>query len=134
LVWRRNKTSVISRRQFVATKHIWGSFRYLPHLVINHHELVLVTYATLEVGFAELLSEIVVVAVVEVIVIVVVLSLQPNHPGVLHVEVDVVVVTSVVLVLSPEVVLSKHPHHPGVWHVAVLVLVNVELDGIEVVV
>jgi hypothetical protein len=44
-------------------------------------------------------------------------SLQPNHPGVLQVDVeDVVVVVVLLLVCVPELVVlsSKHPHHPGV--------------------
>jgi hypothetical protein len=57
-----------------------------------------------------LLDEVVVVAVVFS-------SLQPNHPGVLQVDVEEVVVVVVLLLVSvPEVVVvsSKHPHHPGV--------------------
>ena len=57
-----------------------------------------------------------------------VLSLHPNQPGVLQVDVDVdseVVVTSVV------VVLSLQPHHPGVSQVAVRVRV---LEVVELVV
>lgn len=49
------------------------------------------------------------------LVVVVTSSLHPNHPGVLHVEVDVVVVEVVVRVCSEVVVVSsRHPHHPGV--------------------
>jgi len=66
----------------------------------------------------------------------VVLSLQPNQPGVLQVEVDDVVVTSDVVVVALVVVVSsKHPHHPGVLHVSVLVLVFVmDVDELLVVV
>lgn len=66
-------------------------------------------------------------------VVVLTLSLQPNHPGVLQVEVDVVVVVTMVVV-TPEVVVvsSKHPHQPGVWHVEVRVLGFVDVDEIEV--
>jgi len=56
-------------------------------------------------------------------------SLQPNQPGVLQVEVDVVVVDDDVVVVGPPVVLSsKQPHHPGVLQVSVRVLVDVEVD------
>lgn len=73
--------------------------------------------------------------VVVVDTVVVVLSLQPNQPGVLQVEVEeellvVVVVTSPVVV----VVSSRQPHQPGVLHVSVRVRVVVVLDGFEVVV
>jgi hypothetical protein len=69
----------------------------------------------------------------EVVVVVgVVLSLQPNQPGVLQVEVDVLVV--VVVVAVPVVVSSKQPHQPGVLQVSVLVLVLVEEVELEVVV
>jgi hypothetical protein len=62
--------------------------------------------------------------VVVVLLSAVVLSLQPNHPGVLHVDVeddvvDVVVVTGVVL--------SRQPHQPGVSQVDVRVRVRVVL-------
>lgn len=53
----------------------------------------------------------------ELVVVVVVSSLQPNQPGVLHVEVEVdVVVVVVAVVVAGEVVLvsSRQPHHPGV--------------------
>jgi len=53
-----------------------------------------------------------------------VLSLQPNQPGVLHVEVVVVVVSVelvVVVVDVVEVLSSRHPHHPGVLQVEVRV-------------
>lgn len=63
---------------------------------------------------------------------VVVLSLQPNQPGVLHVE--VVVVGALVAVPLVEVVVSsRHPHHPGVLHVSVLVRIFVD-DVFDVVV
>jgi len=60
------------------------------------------------------------------LLVVVVSSLQPNHPGVLHVDVDVVVAVLLVVVV-PEVVVvsSKHPHHPGVSQVEVRVFVLV---------
>lgn len=54
-------------------------------------------------------------------VVVVVGSLQPNHPGVWHVVVEVDVLTVVVVVAVAVVVLSRHPHQPGVWQVDVLV-------------
>lgn len=77
---------------------------------------------------------VVVVGSVEVVSVVVVLSLHPNHPGVLHVDVEVEVVVVVVVVGVP-VVLSRHPHHPGVWQVDVRVLVRVvavELEDVVV--
>ena len=60
----------------------------------------------------------------------VVLSRQPNHPGVLHVDVELVVVVMLVLVAVPEVevVSSKQPHQPGVLQVSVRVLVRVDVD------
>lgn len=73
---------------------------------------------------------------VEVGEAVVVLSLHPNQPGVLQVEVvDVVVTSDVVVVVAGMVVdvLSLHPHHPGVLQVSDLVLVDVENDVDEVV-
>lgn len=62
-----------------------------------------------------------------VVVVVVVGSLQPNHPGVLHVDVDVAVVEEdvVVVVISVVVVLSRQPHQPGVLQVSVRVRVRV---------
>jgi hypothetical protein len=66
------------------------------------------------------------------LVVVVVSSLQPNHPGVLQVEVVVVVVVLVEVTGFVVVVSSKHPHQPGVWHVDVRVLVFVEEDVVEV--
>jgi hypothetical protein len=58
------------------------------------------------------------------VVVVVVSSLQPNHPGVLHVEVEVIdiEVSEWVVVVSGS---SKQPHQPGVLHVSVLVRVDV---------
>lgn len=54
-------------------------------------------------------------------------SLQPNHPGVLQDEVDVVFVFVVLVVVADSVVdSSRHPHQPGVLHVSVRV--RVELD------
>jgi hypothetical protein len=67
-------------------------------------------------------------------------SLQPNQPGVLHVEVDDVEVVFDVVDLEPVVVVSsRQPHHPGVLHVSVLVrvliLVEVEVEvGFDVLV
>lgn len=61
-------------------------------------------------------------AVVIDMMVEVALSLQPNHPGVSHVDVDVDVVVAVGIsgvVETIEVVLSKQPNHPGVWHVEV---------------
>jgi len=63
----------------------------------------------------------------ELLVVVVVLSLHPNQPGVL--QVDVVVVE--VLVETFDVVVagsSRQPHQPGVWQVSVLVRVTREVD------
>lgn len=51
------------------------------------------------------------------------LSLQPNQPGVLHVEVDDVEVDLVVVVALPVVDSSRQPHQPGVLHVSVRVRV-----------
>ena len=62
----------------------------------------------------------------EVLVVVVVSSLQPNQPGVLHVEVDEL--SDELVDVEPEVVVvlsSKQPHQPGVLHVSVLVRVRV---------
>jgi hypothetical protein len=61
-----------------------------------------------------------------VLVVVVISSLQPNHPGVLHEEVEVVVVV-VVVGVTPDVVVvsSRHPHHPGVLQVDVRVCILV---------
>lgn len=68
-------------------------------------------------------------------VVVVVLSLQPNHPGVLQVDVEDVDVDVVVDDSVVDVVVSKHPHHPGVSHVDVRVRVLVVLvEECEVVV
>jgi hypothetical protein len=79
------------------------------------------------VGLMELV--LVMVALADPLGVVVVLSLHPNHPGVLHVEVvDEVVVTSLVVVAPVVVVSSKHPHQPGVSHVAVLVLCLVVVE------
>jgi hypothetical protein len=77
------------------------------------------------------------VLVLVVVVVVVVSSLQPNHPGVLQVEVvDVVVVGSVVVVVVVvvEAVLSRQPHQPGVSQVVVRVRDHVVLVAWEVVV
>lgn len=62
------------------------------------------------------------------------LSLQPNHPGVLQVEVDEVEVVFMVVVALLVVDSSRHPHQPGVLHVSVrvrevrVVPISVELD------
>ena len=49
---------------------------------------------------------------VELLLVVVTSSLQPNQPGVLQVEVDVVVVVVDVVVVAVVVVSSRHPHQP----------------------
>jgi len=60
--------------------------------------------------------------------VVVVLSRQPNQPGVLHVDVELVVVVLVLVTVPDEVVVSsRHPHHPGVLQVSVRVLERVEV-------
>ena len=51
------------------------------------------------------------------------LSLQPNQPGVLQVDVDEVVVVLTVVVALPVVDSSRQPHQPGVLHVSVRVRV-----------
>jgi hypothetical protein len=57
-------------------------------------------------------------------------SLQPNQPGVLHVEVDeVLVLVAVVAVAEDDVDSSRHPHQPGVLHVSVRVRVDLEADA-----
>jgi hypothetical protein len=57
-------------------------------------------------------------------------SLQPNQPGVLHVEVDeVLVLVVVVAVAEDDVDSSRHPHQPGVLHVSVRVRVDLEADA-----
>jgi hypothetical protein len=57
------------------------------------------------------------------LVVVVVLSLHPNQPGVLHVDVveEVVMVIGLVVVAVVVVLSSKQPHQPGVLQVSVLV-------------
>ena len=87
----------------------------------------------------ELVAAGVVVVKSEVMVtssLVVVLSLHPNQPGVLHVDVDVDCVVGVVVPVAGPVfvVLSKQPHHPGVWQVDVRVLVRVVVGTVDVVV
>jgi len=61
-----------------------------------------------------------------VVDVVVVGSLHPNHPGVLHVDVDVeeLLLLDVVVVAPLVVDSSRHPHQPGVLHVSVLVRVE----------
>lgn len=59
------------------------------------------------------------------------LSLQPNQPGVLQVDVDEVEVVFTVVVALPVVDSSRQPHQPGVLHVSVRVRVlrvRVEVD------
>lgn len=53
--------------------------------------------------------------------VVMVSSRQPNHPGVLHVEVEVADARLDEVMPLDEVDSSKHPHHPGVLQVSVLV-------------
>lgn len=68
------------------------------------------------------------VVVIVMVVDVVSSSLQPNQPGVLHVEVDDVVV---IVVLVCDLVVessSRQPHQPGVLQVSVLV----RLDLVDV--
>lgn len=64
-------------------------------------------------------------------------SLQPNQPGVLHVDVEDVDVDFELVVVEPDVVdSSRQPHHPGVLHVSVLVRVLILVEvmvGFEVV-
>jgi hypothetical protein len=67
------------------------------------------------------------VVVIVMVVVEVVSSLQPNQPGVLHIEVDDVVAI-VVLLCALVVDSSRHPHHPGVLHVSV----RVRLDLVDV--
>lgn len=76
-------------------------------------------------------GSVVVGSAVDVGITVVVLSLQPNHPGVL--QVLVVVSVDVVVELCVVVVSSLQPHQPGVLHVSVLVLVLLVLVGMLVV-
>jgi hypothetical protein len=96
---------------------------------------------------ADVEGGIVIVAEGTVDVVVIGASLQPNQPGVRHVDVVVVVVVvvltcvEVVVVVEVEVgsdvvLSSRHPHQPGVLHVAVRVAVLVfgALDVDEVVV
>jgi hypothetical protein len=65
-----------------------------------------------------------------VVAVVVTSSLQPNQPGVLHVDVELVLV-EVDIVDSVVVDSSRHPHHPGVLQVSVLVrLVEVVLGTV----
>jgi len=90
------------------------------------------------------ISEVVVVVVIDVFDF---LSLQPNQPGVLHVDVVVVVFVEVIVtvlvtiasvvevgssvsvVVSVVVVWSRHPHQPGVLHVFVrLVVVKEDVE------
>jgi hypothetical protein len=79
--------------------------------------------------------QVVVVVVVKVGTVVVtpgVGSLQPNHPGLLHVVVDALVAEDVGVVV---VVSSRQPHQPGVLQVDVLVVpVELVVDVVVVVV
>lgn len=87
------------------------------------------------VGVADVVVVVVVVVMadVEVIVlVVVVLSLHPNQPGVLQVDVEDEL--DVVVGVTPEVVLSRQPHHPGVLQVDVRVRVRVVVVEVAVVV
>jgi hypothetical protein len=64
-------------------------------------------------------------------------SLQPNQPGVLHVDVEEVEVDFVEVFVPVVVDSSRHPNQPGVLQVAVRVRVLVVVDvivGLEVVV
>lgn len=54
-------------------------------------------------------------------------SLQPNQPGVWHVDVDVLLVLEVLVVVVVVVLSSRQPNHPGVLHVSVRVRVVVEV-------
>lgn len=79
------------------------------------------------------------VALCDVLVVEVsVSSLQPNHPGVLHVDVDDVEVVVVLVCGFVVVGSSRQPHQPGVLQVSVLVLVDllveVEVGLVKVVV
>jgi len=58
-------------------------------------------------------------------------SLQPNQPGVLQVDDDLVVVD--VVVESEVVVSSRQPHQPGVLHVEVRVVFVVKSEVVVVV-
>ena len=80
---------------------------------------------------------VVTVGIEEDLLVVVTSSLQPNQPGVLHVEVEDVVVVVVLLVevcCDVVAVSSRHPHQPGVLHVSVRVLVFVVVVELDVVV
>lgn len=59
--------------------------------------------------------------VIVVVRVIVVGSLQPNHPGVLQVEVVIVLVMVVVGVFDVVVDSSRQPHQPGVLQVSVRV-------------
>jgi hypothetical protein len=64
-------------------------------------------------------------------------SLQPNQPGVLHVDVEEVEVEDVVLVAPVVVDSSRQPNQPGVLQVSVRVRVLIVVDvlaGLDVVV
>lgn len=86
------------------------------------------------VGVAVVVDVVVVrCGVVVVVTVLVVLSLHPNHPGVLQVDVEDVDVV-VVVVEIPVVVVSRQPHQPGVLQVDVRVRVRVVVVDVEVVV
>ena len=74
------------------------------------------------------------VVVLSVVAVVVDGSLQPNQPGVSHVDVDVV---GMLVVIDGRPVVdggSRHPHQPGVLHVSVLVCVKDVVETLELVV
>lgn len=83
------------------------------------------------------LDVVVTVGAGEDLLVVVTSSLQPNQPGVLHVEVEDVVVVVVLLVevcRDVVVVSSRQPHQPGVLQISVRVLVIVNVVELDVVV
>jgi hypothetical protein len=88
-----------------------------------------------EVGYVVGVAIVVVTDGAGIASVVVVGSLHPNHPGVLHVDVDVVVDVVVTVVVVVVVLSSKQPHQPGVLHVDVRVVVGaVVVVVVEVVV
>jgi hypothetical protein len=98
---------------------------------------VVVAAGPLHLPNQPLLTHVVVVASFEEVVVVVasVLSLQPNHPGVLQLLVLAEVNNVLVLAGTVIVVLSsRQPHQPGVLHVAVRVREKVDVGAAVVVV